>query len=62
MIFRYLGRLSGSLLDRIDLQVDVPRVEYDRLMSDERANGWKMPVTINANVLKAVPDCTRMQT
>ena len=37
MISRYQGRLSGPLLDRIDLHVDVPRVEYDRLMSDERA-------------------------
>jgi magnesium chelatase family protein len=36
-ITRYQGRLSGPLLDRIDLHVDVPRVEYDRLMSDERA-------------------------
>jgi magnesium chelatase family protein len=37
MIARYQGRLSGPLLDRIDLHVDVPRVEYDKLMSDERA-------------------------
>lgn len=37
MISRYQGRLSGPLLDRIDLHVDVPRVEYDRLMSDEQA-------------------------
>ena len=37
MISRYQGRLSGPLLDRIDLHVDVPRVEYDRLMSEERA-------------------------
>jgi magnesium chelatase family protein len=37
MVSRYQGRLSGPLLDRIDLHVDVPRVEYDRLMSDERA-------------------------
>ncbi len=37
MISRYQGRLSGPLLDRIDLHLDVPRVEYDRLMSDERA-------------------------
>lgn len=36
-IARYQGRLSGPLLDRIDLHVDVPRVEYDKLMSDERA-------------------------
>ena len=37
MITRYQGRLSDPLLDRIDLHVDVPRVEYDKLMSDKRA-------------------------
>jgi len=37
MIARYQARLSGPLLDRIDLHVDVPRVEHDKLMSNERA-------------------------
>jgi magnesium chelatase family protein len=37
MISRYQSRLSGPLLDRIDLHVDVPRVDYDKLMSTERA-------------------------
>jgi magnesium chelatase family protein len=27
----YVGRISGPLLDRIDLQIDVPRVEYEGL-------------------------------
>lgn len=27
----YVGRLSGPLLDRIDIHVEVPNVEYDRL-------------------------------
>lgn len=36
MITRYQSRLSGPLLDRIDIHVDVPRVEYDSLMSHER--------------------------
>ena len=30
-IRRYLGRLSGPLLDRIDICVDVPALEYDEL-------------------------------
>jgi len=36
MIARYQNRLSGPLLDRIDIYVDVPRVEYDKLMGDQQ--------------------------
>jgi len=32
MITRYQSKLSGPLLDRIDIHVKVPRVEYDKLM------------------------------
>jgi len=32
-ITRYQKRLSGPLLDRIDIQVEVPRVEYEKLSS-----------------------------
>jgi magnesium chelatase family protein len=35
MITRYQKRLSGPLLDRIDIHIEVPRVDYDKL-SDER--------------------------
>jgi len=34
-IQRYQNRISGPLLDRIDMHVDVPRVEYDRLLALE---------------------------
>lgn len=37
MITRYQAKLSGPLLDRIDLHVEVPRVPYDKLMSLDRA-------------------------
>ncbi len=37
MIARYQSRLSGPLLDRIDIVVDVPRVEYDKLLSDAKS-------------------------
>jgi magnesium chelatase family protein len=50
MISRYQSRLSGPLLDRIDLHVDVPRVDYDKLMSTERA---EPSVTIRARVEQA---------
>ena len=33
---RYLSKLSGPLLDRIDLHINVPRVEYKALSSDAR--------------------------
>ena len=34
---RYQKRLSGPLLDRIDLHVEVPRVEYEKLAADTTA-------------------------
>lgn len=36
MIKRYQAKLSGPLLDRIDIHVEVPRVDYDKLMGSER--------------------------
>lgn len=36
-ISRYLNRLSGPLLDRMDLQVEVPRIAYEQLNSDRPA-------------------------
>jgi len=33
-ITRYQKRISGPLLDRIDIHVEVPRVEYDKLSSE----------------------------
>ncbi|MCU0495783.1 MAG: YifB family Mg chelatase-like AAA ATPase [Anaerolineae bacterium] len=36
-IARYQSKLSGPILDRIDLHVDVPRVDYDKLMSSIKA-------------------------
>ncbi len=34
MVSRYQKRLSGSLLDRIDIHIEVPRLEYDKLTDD----------------------------
>jgi magnesium chelatase family protein len=36
MIRQYQSRLSGPLLDRIDMHVYVPPVEYDKLMNDQQ--------------------------
>ncbi|MDA2936611.1 ATP-binding protein, partial [Patescibacteria group bacterium AH-259-L05] len=38
-IIRYRKKISGPLLDRIDLHVSVPRVKIDRLMSEKVAEG-----------------------
>jgi magnesium chelatase family protein len=34
VISRYQKRISGPLLDRVDIHVGVPRVEYDKLSDD----------------------------
>ena len=34
---RYLGRISGPMLDRIDIQVEVPPVNYEQISSEEKA-------------------------
>lgn len=36
-VSRYLSKISGPLLDRFDLHVDVPPVEFDHLISHEKA-------------------------
>jgi magnesium chelatase family protein len=35
-IGRYQGRLSGPFLDRIDIFIDVPRVDYDKLSGEHQ--------------------------
>ncbi len=34
MVTKYQKRISGPLLDRIDIHIEVPRVDYDKLSSD----------------------------
>jgi magnesium chelatase family protein len=40
-IFRYQKRISGPLLDRIDIFVDVPHIDYEKLTSDKQAESSK---------------------
>ncbi len=39
IVTRYQKRLSGPLLDRIDIHVEVPRVEYEKLASESVLEG-----------------------
>jgi len=34
---RYISRLSGPLLDRIDIQIEVPRLPFEEISSDVQA-------------------------
>jgi magnesium chelatase family protein len=47
---RYQKRISGPLLDRIDIHIEVPRVDYEKL-ADRR--GVKNSITIRARVQSA---------
>jgi magnesium chelatase family protein len=50
IVRRYLARVSGPLLDRIDLHVDVPRLEYAALMP---AGASESSMAVAARVLRA---------
>ena len=49
-VARYLAKISGPLLDRIDLHIDVPAVPFDALT---QAPGGEPSAQIRARVLKA---------
>jgi len=50
IIQRYLSKISGPLLDRIDLHIEVPSVPYAELRSNDKS---QTSVEIRARVLAA---------
>lgn len=52
---RYLGKISGPLLDRIDLHVDVDKVSYEELSSKTKGES-------SADIRKRVIEARRVQT
>jgi len=42
VITRYQKRISGPMLDRIDIHIEVPRVDYEKLNDDRLGEPWLM--------------------
>jgi magnesium chelatase family protein len=51
VIMRYQRRLPGPLLDRIDIHLDVPRVEYEKL-SDNRLGEPSATIRVRIEVAR----------
>jgi len=54
IVTRYQKRLSGPLLDRIDIHVEVPRVEYEKLASD-------VPLEFSESIRRRVEEARERQ-
>lgn len=52
-VSRYLGKVSGPLLDRIDLHIEVPPVEYDQLSAKKKAEPSAI-IRERVNVARAI--------
>jgi len=46
MIRRYLAKLSGPLLDRVDMHVEVPRLEYSVLSASATASEGSAAIAV----------------
>ncbi len=50
---RYLGKVSGPLLDRIDLHIEVPPVEYEQLSATKKAE-CSADIRLRVNAARAI--------
>jgi len=41
VVTKYQKRISGPLLDRIDIHIEVPRVDYEKLSGDRMGETWE---------------------
>ena len=46
-ITKYMNKISGPLLDRIDIQIEVLPVQYDKLENDQTENSAKIRERVN---------------
>jgi magnesium chelatase family protein len=53
MIERYLSRISGPLIDRIDIHIEIPPVQWRQLRAEGPAAGGMDSATIRQQVLRA---------
>jgi hypothetical protein len=61
MVTKYQKRISGLLLDRIDIHVEVQRVEYEKL-SDSRFGESSEMVRTRAEAAAPVPNTSGSST
>lgn len=54
LVTRYLNRISGPLLDRLDLHIEVPPVEFDQLSSSKEEES-------SAAIKKRVDEARKIQ-
>ena len=53
MVMKYQAKLSGPLMDRIDLHINVPAVDVDKLINKSRQLGSQTSRQIREQVIKA---------
>jgi magnesium chelatase family protein len=52
-VFRYQKKISGPLLDRIDLQIEVPRVKLDELKNKDTSAGRRTAEEMRKKIIEA---------